>query len=139
MTQEQMAEKLFRSRSSVSKIENNKITIDVPTFMSWLESTNIWNIDLQNIFEIARKVNFLHSDMNETEKEDFVKALVSRYIELLKIISGIEDNEAPVFLAPSQNVEQQLRDLKQAIQALPVDIRDSVNQKLQQFAEAKND
>lgn len=137
MTQEQLADKLFRSRSTVSKIENNQIKIDVPTFISWLENTNFRTADLQNIFEYARKVNILHSVMNETEKEEFVNALVTRYIRLLKIISGIQDKEVPVFLVPNQDAEQQLNDLQQAIQALPLDIRESIEQKIKEISEGE--
>ncbi|GIP58687.1 hypothetical protein J15TS10_25010 [Paenibacillus woosongensis] len=137
MTQEQLADKLFRSRSTVSKIENNQIKIDVPTFISWLEYTNFRTDDLQNIFEYTRKVNILHSVMNEAEKEEFVNALVTRYMELQKSVRGESDKASPSFLIPSQNPEPLLQDLKLAIQALPKDIRESVNRKIEQIQESK--
>lgn len=39
LTQDQLAEKLHRSRSSISKIENDKVRVDVPTFLNWMEHT----------------------------------------------------------------------------------------------------
>lgn len=39
-TQEYMAYKLNRSQSDVSKYENENKTIDMPTFMQWIQITN---------------------------------------------------------------------------------------------------
>ncbi|GIN86784.1 hypothetical protein J6TS2_31700 [Heyndrickxia sporothermodurans] len=40
MSQEEIAEKLHISRSNISKLENNKITLDVQTLVQWIEVTN---------------------------------------------------------------------------------------------------
>lgn len=40
MTQEQLAERLNRSRPCISKIENDSKTVDMPTFMQWVHATN---------------------------------------------------------------------------------------------------
>ncbi|GED69417.1 hypothetical protein BRE01_31190 [Brevibacillus reuszeri] len=39
LSQEQMAEKLNRSRSCISKYENDKKTLDAETLMRWVEAT----------------------------------------------------------------------------------------------------
>jgi transcriptional regulator with XRE-family HTH domain len=39
LTQEQMAERLHRSRSCISKIESDKKGLDVTTFMQWADAT----------------------------------------------------------------------------------------------------
>lgn len=39
LSQEQMAEKLYRSRSCISKIENENKTLDVKTMLMWIEAT----------------------------------------------------------------------------------------------------
>ncbi|QOS97586.1 helix-turn-helix transcriptional regulator [Brevibacterium sp. JNUCC-42] len=39
MSQEQLAEKLHRSRSCISKFENDKKIIDLNTFLAWIEVT----------------------------------------------------------------------------------------------------
>ena len=44
LTQEQLAEQMHRSRSCISKLENNRLRIDIPTFHQWLECTG--TIDL---------------------------------------------------------------------------------------------
>ncbi len=40
MTQEEVAERLNRSRSCVSKFESERKTIDMPTFMQWIQITD---------------------------------------------------------------------------------------------------
>ncbi|MGE8207744.1 helix-turn-helix domain-containing protein [Heyndrickxia sp. NPDC080065] len=40
MSQEEIAEKLHISRSNISKLENDKITLDVQTLVQWMEVTN---------------------------------------------------------------------------------------------------
>lgn len=40
MSQEELAEKLHRARSCISKFENNNKSIDVPTFVQWMKQTN---------------------------------------------------------------------------------------------------
>ncbi len=39
LTQEEIAEKLHRSRSCISKLENDRKTLDVPTLIQWAEAT----------------------------------------------------------------------------------------------------
>lgn len=40
LSQEELALKLHRSRSCISKFENNKKTLDVPTFITWMNLTS---------------------------------------------------------------------------------------------------
>lgn len=40
-TQDRLAEELNRTRSCVSKFENNRKVIDMPTFMQWVSATNM--------------------------------------------------------------------------------------------------
>lgn len=44
LSQEELALKLHRSRSCISKFENNQKTIDVPTFINWMNSTSAKDI-----------------------------------------------------------------------------------------------
>uniref|UniRef100_UPI00370953A9 helix-turn-helix domain-containing protein n=1 Tax=Bacillus pumilus TaxID=1408 RepID=UPI00370953A9 len=40
ISQEKLAEMLSRSRSCISKIENDQKVLDVPTYVRWMEVTN---------------------------------------------------------------------------------------------------
>ncbi|MCA0923114.1 helix-turn-helix domain-containing protein [Bacillus safensis] len=40
ISQEKLAEMLSRSRSCISKIENDQKVLDVPTYVRWMEATN---------------------------------------------------------------------------------------------------
>lgn len=40
LTQEELAARLHRSNSCISKYESNSLTIDVPTFVKWAKLTN---------------------------------------------------------------------------------------------------
>lgn len=40
LTQQQLADKLFKSRTAISKMENNEQEIGVGTFKDWLVATN---------------------------------------------------------------------------------------------------
>ncbi|BBP90998.1 hypothetical protein BsIDN1_46160 [Bacillus safensis] len=40
MSQEKLAELLSRSRSCISKFENDQKMLDVPTYVRWMEATN---------------------------------------------------------------------------------------------------
>ncbi|MGN7858694.1 helix-turn-helix domain-containing protein [Bacillus sp. 22483] len=40
ISQEKLAEMLSRSRSCISKIENDQKMLDVPTYVRWMEATN---------------------------------------------------------------------------------------------------
>lgn len=40
ISQEKLAEMLSRSRSCISKIENDMKVLDVPTYVRWMEATN---------------------------------------------------------------------------------------------------
>ncbi|MCY7493208.1 helix-turn-helix domain-containing protein [Bacillus safensis] len=40
ISQEKLAEMLSRSRSCISKIENDQKILDVPTYVRWMEATN---------------------------------------------------------------------------------------------------
>ncbi|WP_262378477.1 helix-turn-helix transcriptional regulator [Bacillus pumilus] len=40
ISQEKLAEILSRSRSCISKIENDQKVLDVPTYVRWMEATN---------------------------------------------------------------------------------------------------
>ncbi len=40
ISQERLAEMLSRSRSCISKIENDQKMLDVPTYVRWMEATN---------------------------------------------------------------------------------------------------
>ncbi|MDR4995347.1 MULTISPECIES: helix-turn-helix domain-containing protein [Bacillus] len=40
ISQERLAEMLSRSRSCISKIENDQKVLDVPTYVRWMEATN---------------------------------------------------------------------------------------------------
>ncbi|WP_406846194.1 helix-turn-helix transcriptional regulator [Bacillus safensis] len=40
ISQEKLAEMLCRSRSCISKIENDQKVLDVPTYVRWMEATN---------------------------------------------------------------------------------------------------
>ncbi|WP_257213606.1 helix-turn-helix domain-containing protein [Bacillus pumilus] len=40
ISQERLAELLSRSRSCISKIENDQKMLDVPTYVRWMEATN---------------------------------------------------------------------------------------------------
>lgn len=40
LTQQQLADKIFKSRTAISKIENNEQEITLGTFREWLEVTN---------------------------------------------------------------------------------------------------
>ncbi|MED3508043.1 helix-turn-helix transcriptional regulator [Bacillus velezensis] len=40
LSQEHLAELLHRSRSCISKFENDKKSLDVPTYVRWMEATN---------------------------------------------------------------------------------------------------
>ncbi|KIL23768.1 hypothetical protein B4127_2701 [Bacillus pumilus] len=40
ISQERLAEMLSRSRSCISKIENDMKVLDVPTYVRWMEATN---------------------------------------------------------------------------------------------------
>ncbi|WP_413815577.1 helix-turn-helix domain-containing protein [Bacillus safensis] len=40
ISQERLAEILSRSRSCISKIENDQKVLDVPTYVRWMEATN---------------------------------------------------------------------------------------------------
>ncbi|MGP3738372.1 helix-turn-helix domain-containing protein [Bacillus sp. 4A_MP2] len=40
ISQEKLAEMLSRSRSWISKIENDQKVLDVPTYVRWMEATN---------------------------------------------------------------------------------------------------
>jgi len=40
ISQEKLAEMLHRSRSCISKLENDKKVLDVPTLIQWAEATN---------------------------------------------------------------------------------------------------
>lgn len=40
ISQEKLAEILSRSRSCISKIENDQKMLDVPTYVRWMEATN---------------------------------------------------------------------------------------------------
>ena len=44
LSQEELALKLHRSRSCISKFENNQKIIDVPTFVNWMNSTSAKDI-----------------------------------------------------------------------------------------------
>ncbi|WP_260859190.1 helix-turn-helix domain-containing protein, partial [Bacillus pumilus] len=39
ISQEKLAEMLSRSRSCISKIENDQKVLDVPTYVRWMEAT----------------------------------------------------------------------------------------------------
>ncbi|QVY60967.1 helix-turn-helix domain-containing protein [Cytobacillus gottheilii] len=43
-SQEQLAEKLHRSRSCISKIESDKKTLDLGTFIRWMNETSATDI-----------------------------------------------------------------------------------------------
>lgn len=43
-SQEQLAEKLHRSRSCISKIESDKKTLDLGTFVRWMNETSAHDI-----------------------------------------------------------------------------------------------
>lgn len=40
LTQQELADKLHRSRSCISKFEKETKTIDMPTFMQWIQITD---------------------------------------------------------------------------------------------------
>lgn len=44
LSQEELAEKLNRARSCISKFETNQKVIDVPTFIQWAKYTNAQDI-----------------------------------------------------------------------------------------------
>lgn len=54
LSQEKLAEKLHRSRSCISKFETNQKTIDVPTFIFWMNTTNAKDIMIAALTELIQ-------------------------------------------------------------------------------------
>ncbi|WP_078597144.1 helix-turn-helix domain-containing protein [Evansella clarkii] len=52
LSQELLAEKLYMPRSTISKLENNKQIIDVPTFVQWAKHTNAQDIMIATLIGI---------------------------------------------------------------------------------------
>ncbi|MER1958836.1 MAG: helix-turn-helix transcriptional regulator [Solibacillus sp.] len=50
MTQEELAQRLNRSRSCISKFESEKKVIDLPTFLQWIRETNSQEVAVAMFF-----------------------------------------------------------------------------------------
>lgn len=52
LSQEQMAEKLNRSRSCISKFETNKKVVDLSTFLQWVDVTRCQEVAIAMLYGI---------------------------------------------------------------------------------------
>jgi transcriptional regulator with XRE-family HTH domain len=50
LSQEKMAEMLNRSRSCISKIENNRKVMDVQTFFKWIQVTDAKDVAVSMVY-----------------------------------------------------------------------------------------
>ncbi|WP_245415714.1 helix-turn-helix domain-containing protein [Alteribacter populi] len=52
ISQEELADKLHCSMSAISKMENDKLKVDVPTFIQWAKHTNAQDIMIATLIGI---------------------------------------------------------------------------------------
>ncbi len=52
LSQEALAERLYLPRSTISKLENDRQVIDVPTFIQWAKHTNAQDIMIATLIGI---------------------------------------------------------------------------------------
>ncbi|MBA9086543.1 transcriptional regulator with XRE-family HTH domain [Fontibacillus solani] len=75
LTQEQLAEKMHRSRSCISKIENDKTQVNIVTFFTWIENTNAFDVlyetILRNQYGVVLQMNVTITKIEMPTNEDW--------------------------------------------------------------------